>query len=359
MKILFLTGAYPPLRCGVGDYTSKLVGALEQIPGVVLGVLTSVAAAGALPRSERFFPVIERWDWSSLSGIGRIIRQFRPDIVHLQYPASFGRVLLPNLLPLACKAFGIAVVQTWHEHPIYSQALNALPKDTLVVVESGYPAGYRQPYRFMVRHKRTVTIPIGANIPRVHLAAEDRKSIRTRFNSKESRLIVYFGFAIPLKGIEGLFETADPATDRLVLICELDPENAYQSKVKRLAESEKWQGNCFVTGYLEDSAAASILAAADAAVFPFPDGATARNGSILAARLQGTFVVTTHGHFRGYHAAEHTYYVAPGNQEGIREALDLYAGKRCDGDPHVADWNDIALRHFKLYENILEGRNGS
>jgi glycosyltransferase involved in cell wall biosynthesis len=358
MKILYLTGAYPPMRCGVGDYTCKLVDALEQIPGVTPGVLTSVAAATSSSRPDAFFPLMERWNLPSLPRIIRTIKKFRPDIVHLQYPASFGRVVVPNFLPLVCQALGIAVVQTWHEHPIYSQMINALPNDTLVLVDPGYPAAYRHPYRFMVRHKRCINIPIGANIPRAELSSEQRKRIRIDFNSEDYRLIVYFGFAIHQKGIEDLLRAADPATDRIVLMCELDPKDPYQAKIIALSESQKWQGNCFCTGYLEDSAAASILAAADAAVFPFVDGATARNGSILAARLQGTFVVTTHAHFRGYNAAEHTFYLAPGNRDGIREALELHAGERYAGDPFVAGWHDIALRHFKLYESILAARYG-
>lgn len=359
MRVLLVAGAYPPMRCGVGDYTSQLACGLEQIPGVVPGVLTSIAAAASLSAPASFFPVMERWHLASFSRIIATLRKFRPDIVHLQYPASFGRVIIPNLLPLVCKALGIAMVQTWHEHPIYSQMINALPKDTLVVVDPAYPAAYRQPYRFLVRHKPCTFIPIGANIPRAELSPEQKKQIRIRYKSEERRLIVYFGFAIHQKGIEDLFRAADPASDRIVLICQLDPKDAYQAKILDLSQSEKWRGKCFVTGYAEDGQAASILASADAAIFPFVDGSTARNGSILAARMQGVFVVTTHAHFRGYHAAGHTYYVAPGDAEEMRAALDLYAGKRCDSGPVVPGWNDIALRHFRLYQSIVEERNAN
>jgi glycosyltransferase involved in cell wall biosynthesis len=357
MKILFISGAYPPMHCGVGDYTSKLVGALETVAGVTPGVLTSVAASSAVDSPTDFFPVIKVWDLPSLSRVIDVIRQFSPDIVHLQYPASFGRVFMPNFLPLVCKALGIAMVQTWHEHPIYSQMINSLPYDTLVVVDPVYPAAYRQPYRAIVRHKECCYIPIGANIPKVDLSPEVRKQIRIGFNSDENRLIVYFGFAIHQKGIEGLFQAVNPDKDRLVLICELGMSDSYQASIIRLVESPEWSGKCFVTGFLEDQKVASILAAADAAVFPFVDGSTPRNGSVLAARLQGTFVVTTHTHFRGYHDSEHIFYVAPGDAEGIREALDSYAGSRFEGEPCLAAWDDIAARHLELYERIIECRS--
>jgi len=359
MKILFITGAYPPMHCGVGDYTSKLVEALETVAGATPGVLTSAAASGAVDRPSNFFPVMDVWDLPSISRVNDVMRQFSPDIVHLQYPASFGRVFMPNLLPLVCKARGIAMVQTWHEHPIYSQMINAVPNDTLVVVDPAYPAAYRQPYRAMVRNKRSVYIPIGANIPRADTGPEKRNQVRTRYHSEDFRLIVYFGFAITQKGIEYVFNAANPEVDRLVLICELDPKDSYQASILRFAESPEWRGKCCVTGYLEDQQVASVLASADAAVFPFVDGSTLRNGSVLAARLQGTLVVTTHAHFRGYNPSEHTYYVAPGDAEGIREALDSHAGMRFEGEPCVASWDDIAVQHVKMYERVLGGRNAS
>ena len=357
MKVLFITGAYPPMHCGVGDYTSRLVGALETVAGVIPGVLTSVAASGTVDRPSNFFPVMDVWDLLSISKVNGVMRQFSPDIVHLQYPSSFGRVFMPNFLPIFCKAQGIGMVQTWHEHPIYSQLINSLTNDTLIVVDPAYPAAFSQPYRSMVRHKQCAYIPIGANIPQSDLSLEKRNKVRISYHSAGFRMIVYFGFAILQKGIEFVFGAANPEVDRLVLICDLDPKDSYQESISRLAESPEWYGKCCITGYLEDQEVAAVLASADAAVFPFVDGSTQRNGSVLAARLQGTLVVTTHAHFRGYTPSEHTYYVAPGDAEGIRDALDNYAGMRLDGEPCVADWNDIALQHFKIYERIMEKRN--
>lgn len=353
MRVLNITGAYPPMHCGVGDYTARLVKELENLPGVKAGVLTSVDAAESSRRPDAFFPVINGWGFKSLPAVIDSFRAFKPDIVHLQYPASFGRVFMPNFLPLICKTLGIAVVQTWHEYPIYSQIINALPKDALVVVEPDYPEKYRQPYRSIIRHKNCVHIPIGSNIPRACDSPEQRSILRKAYESQDKRLLAYFGFAGDRKGIELLFSAANPQSDRIVLICDLSPSDPYQKSIIRLTESAEWRGKCFVTGYMEDKDAASLLEAADAAVFPFIDGSTPRNGSILAARLQGTFVVTTHNRLRGYFSPEHTFYVAPGDVKAIREALMHYAGIRFDGVQLVTEWNEIASRHFNLYEKVL------
>lgn len=354
MRILFVTGAFPPMRCGVGDYIALLESHMSNFSGITTGVLTSIAAGCNPEPPLHFFPVVQKWNLTALAVVLRALKEFQPDIVHLQYPASFGRVFLPNFLPLICSVMRIPMVQTWHEHPIYSQLINSIPADTLVVVEPRYPAEYRQPYRTAVRHKKSICIPIGSNMPKAVLSPLETTSIRERFNALNSRMIVYFGFAQPFKGLEHIFEAADPLSDRLVLICDLDPADAYQSSILHLSETRPWGGNCFVTGYLPADDISRILASADAAVFPFIHGATTRNGSILAARLQGTFVVTTHLERRGYDAGEHTSYVAPGHSAGMRKELDRWAGKRIEGVPPVSSWQDIAERHTALYSTVLE-----
>lgn len=360
MRVLHVTGAYPPMRCGVGDYTAQLVDALAGMKEVVAGVLTSTAAATNASRNEAFFPVMDSWGFASLPTFLKTLDMFRPDIVHLQYPASFGRVFLPNFLPLICKRRGIDVIQTWHEHPIYSQIINAAAIDALVLIDPEYPASYRQPYRYLVRRSPCVHIPIGSNISAAHTLAQRKGAIRETYGALGKRLLVYFGFAGPGKGIELLFQAADPQHDRIVLICDLKRSDPYHAAILGLAESDEWRGNCCVTGYLPDSDTAELLDTADAAVFPFRDGYTPRNGSVLAARLQGTFVITTHQRLRGYVPSENVYYVAPGDVAGIHQAIGMYAGTtRAVGTEQVIGWDEIAARHCRLYTQVLASRGMS
>jgi hypothetical protein len=66
-----------------------------------------------------------------------------------------------------------------------------------------------------------------------------------------------------------------------------------------------------VTGFLAPEQAGRLLAAADAAVFPFLDGGGEWNSSIHGAAAQGTFVLATSMNKRGYDAAKNIYYAAP------------------------------------------------
>lgn len=358
MKILFITGAFPPMKCGVGDYTASLLSSLEMLSGVTPGVCTSTAAAGCNNPPSVFFPVIEEWSYLRADAkLRAAVEAFRPDIIHLQYPASYGRAFYPNFIPMLFNR-KIPVVQTWHEHPIYSQLANAISSDTIVVVDPGYPSQYQAMYRAALRHASFACIPVGSTIQRVKATEVDLIAFRCRFNAESARMIACFGFARPEKGFELLFNVLDPDKDRLVMVCDLDPEDPYQRSLLQSARSPQWQGKCFVTGFLAPEEVSMTLAAADAVVLPFTDGTTPRNTTVLAARVQGTFIVTTHPSLRGYHPSEHTYYVAPGNTAGIRDALYGYAGIRFEGEPSVAAWSDIAVQHLKMYQGVIDRRCG-
>src|SRR5262245_2539458 len=117
MRVLLITGSFPPMRCGVGDYTSHLAHALAARGGVEVGVLTSREAASGATADLQLFPIIDGWRFTELPRILRVLRSWRPDVIHVQYPTKgYRRRLLPVLLPLICRTAGFRVAQTWHEY---------------------------------------------------------------------------------------------------------------------------------------------------------------------------------------------------------------------------------------------------
>jgi len=89
MKILFITGSYPPMKCGVGDYQYNLAKSLSKTNDVNIGVLTSTDAK---PVSEtdnvEVYPIIRDWGIGRIFKIVKFIRDWDPDIVHIQYPTQ-------------------------------------------------------------------------------------------------------------------------------------------------------------------------------------------------------------------------------------------------------------------------------
>jgi glycosyltransferase involved in cell wall biosynthesis len=257
------------------------------------------------------------------------------------------------LLPFVLGRRGIPVVQTWHEPLSWLRGVRYLPcaltKDALITVEPEYGALLPKfVWKLLLRKPFLTHIPVAAMIPKTELTTVQRESIKQRFGATGRNLVVYFGYAIESKGIEDLFRIADPATDRLVLLCELDHGNHYHRQIARLMNAGEWSGKAFSTGYLPAAEVAEILAAADAAVFPFTGGMTGRNTSVYAARSQGTFVLTTSRDRSGYDESENSCYTPPGDLENMRVALRRHVGHRSKGRETI-DWPGIASLHLNFY----------
>jgi len=370
MRILLISGSLPPMRCGVGDYTALLAKALGKRKDATVAILSDVAA-GIADQEENIevFPIIDGWTIVDAVKILRKIRSWRPDVVHIQYPTQgYGRHVLPWLLPSLFWLLNVPVVQTWHGY-YYTKlrgSLHTLPNSItpggLVVVKHNYKDMIHPWYRWIVRRKHFQYIPNASNIPRTHLNYEERSTIRTKFASASDYLIAFFGFAAPEKGIENIFDIADPRSSSLVLICDLssvDPMHKqfpmYHKLLLDRIHSEPWIGRVTVTGFLPPDEVARILAVADAAVFPFRDGVGERNASTStkAAMLQGTFVVVTSRERHGYDPAENVYYAFPGDVADMQRALNLYIGRRNTKDVKYVDWDLIADAHIRHYSDVL------
>ena len=117
VKVLIITGSYPPMRCGVGDYSHNLANALATVPGVSVGVLTSSDSVKE-GRGDvvEIFPILKGWHLTEALVAVKLIRRWSPDIVHIQYPTQgYGNGFLPYILPIISFFMRKKVVQTWHE----------------------------------------------------------------------------------------------------------------------------------------------------------------------------------------------------------------------------------------------------
>ena len=164
----------------------------------------------------------------------------------------------------------------------------------------------------------------------------------------------YFGFAYPHKGIEALFEVADPRRDRLVLICDLREGDPYHRLILDRCRNAPWDGKASVTGFLPAEEIASVLSASDAVVLPFTGGGGDWNSSLQAAAIQGVFVVTTSSTARGYDAKHNIHYCPPGDTACMRSALESGIGRRIEpaGEAN-REWARIAGAHLRVYGELL------
>jgi glycosyltransferase involved in cell wall biosynthesis len=348
------------MMCGVGDYTASLAKALHRRDDISVAVLTDIAAT-PIPPDFNFevFPIADGWRIGDVVRIARLMRQWRPDLVHVQYPTQgYGYRYLPWLLPALFSLVNVPVVQTWHEYHMERckrNLLNAVLSGGLIAVRPNYKDTMPKWFRWLTRRKHFAFIPNASAIPRMPLSGTEKIDIHSHFASPSTPLVVYFGFVYPPKRVELLFDVADPSQHHIVLMCELNSQDGYHKTILDRVNQEPWIGRVTVTGFLSREEVGRILAAADAVVLPFRDGGGIWNTSIHAAVTQGTFVMTTARDHTGYDSSRNVYYARPDDVADMRYGLRAYIGTRrpeIDEDP-ASEWETIADAHRDFYTSVL------
>ena len=100
MRVCFVSGSYPPVRCGIGDYLQQLCHALSE-QGTSVDVITSAESGIARRDAEvHLWPEVRNWSLACLPVVKRLLSQIQPDIVNIQYPTqAYGRRVAINLMP--------------------------------------------------------------------------------------------------------------------------------------------------------------------------------------------------------------------------------------------------------------------
>ena len=89
MRVLLVTGSFPPMKCGVGDYSCNLAKSLAACAEIQIGVLTSVFDSNESEREGlEVFPIMKSWSLAETLKVIKVIRSWLPDIVHIQYPTQ-------------------------------------------------------------------------------------------------------------------------------------------------------------------------------------------------------------------------------------------------------------------------------
>jgi glycosyltransferase involved in cell wall biosynthesis len=361
MRVLMVTGSYPPMKCGVGDYSRNLAEALAVNHEFHVAILTSISGTGEdKAENLEIFPIMRSWGLAEALKVIKAIRRWSPDIVHIQYPTQgYGGGSLPWVLPMIAALMRRKVVQTWHEGYSGRDApelfLKSIVPSWLIFVRPQYETKLHPHLRWALWRKRTAFISNASSIPRVKPDEQMKDEIRKRYVKKQKRLIVFFGFVYPNKGVELLFAIADCALDQIVIAGGFDENSEYGRDIIKRASTEEWLGKVTITGFLPVADVAELLAVADAVILPFRTGGGEWNTSIHGAVLNGAFVITTSLTERGYDGKRNVYFAEVDNVQEMKLALGSYAGRRreYDADIDVNEWRKIGHQHRLLYESIV------
>lgn len=397
MRVLFITGEYPAMQGGVGDYTRQLSQALGA-RRVDVHVLTDVNAGGDHLRmpvaayEPTVHPIMDHGGWELWSRTLDLCRQLRPDAVHIQYQsAAYGLHPAVNYLPWRLKLLRgrPRVATTFHDlrFPYLFPKAGSLRWRAVLALAKGSDANVITNPIDWLRLTRAgfagplFPIPIGSNIYCRPPAGYDRARQRARWGAgPDTWLLAYFGFMNPGKGGETLIrclaeliQAGKPA--RLLMVGgqvgASDPTNqAYLERVERLIGELGLGPYVQWTGFISNEEVSANLLAADCAVLPYREGASLRHGSLMAALAHGLPIVSTRpaddvreaaGLFPLLHNGKSALLVSPDEPVALAEAvtrvmsdaaLRARLARAARELAREFEWNTIAERHIEMYQRL-------
>ena len=270
--MLFITGTYPPQRCGVGDYLHCLL---------------------HTPTGSKWHLFYEKdWNIKNIFRICKHMKQEKDIHINLQYPTmGYGTHLTPHILCLYAVLFlRKKLTITIHE---YSQlgwkgklALKPLfhIADKVIFTTEFEREAAEKKNKIKASH----IIKINSNIT----PATPIKNVATRNYD-----LGYFGYIRPDKGIEEFIDVAGQLKKqnlKIFVLGQIQPQ--FSDYADKILESLR-NSNIQYLGDRDKSEVANILNDTKIMYLPYPDGLTERRGSFLAAIVNGCVVVSKEGPF--------------------------------------------------------------
>lgn len=321
MKILIISGTYPPDKCGVGDYTYNLIQHLMKINNsheIYLLNSEVLLHNGKVISKQKL-----SWNIFDIRKVYTMITQINPDIINIQFPTKAYRKSIGVLLlirKLQQSKFKTSI--TLHEYS-YSSKLAKFRSnyiltnaDKVIVVERKYKKELE--IKKIVKSQNIEFLPISSNIPKTTILKETRDNLRNKY--KVDLLIGYFGFINKTKGFERFIELCQHLKEqklsfKALLIGELLQDNKYHRLLLRKIDQNDLKEYIEITGYLNSTEVSNRLSILDYAIFPFEYGVTERNGSVLAALNQNirTIATTSEGfdnHFKNLYLVDKNNFIS-------------------------------------------------
>lgn len=319
MRIAILTGEYPPLEGGVGDFTRALALELRR-QGHELHILTGQNGAPAIADEDgvHVHRCIPSWGIACHNQIVRQVAAIRPDVLNIQYqPAIYEMKGAIHLLPRWQKRnIQVPIVTTFHDLRVpylFPKAgqLREWSVQQLAANSQGVILTNDEDYAQLTRMlgsgspaPQVRLIPIGSNIAPAPPPGYEPAAWRAgqKFNP-EDFLIGYFGFLNRSKGVETLLEAAAALIQEGIPVQLLfiggrtgssDPTNrAYAAEIDARLEALGLSARVRRTGFATPPEVSAALLACDVCALPYRDGVSLRRGTLHAALAHGKAIVTT------------------------------------------------------------------
>lgn len=360
MKICFIVGAFPMMKCGVGDYTCKLAEELARQNNEV-HIITSERASTE-SKKLHIHNIVKIWKLSALKPIINELKKIKPDVVNIQYPSDEYYRRTVSILPLLIKnKIKCKVTITVHEYDYFNLNeerikdkirlyLNFCKLDKVITVEEKFIPRIKKDYA----KANIAYIPISSNIPRNKATSEEITNIKRKYNLEGKKVLSYFGFAVPVKGIEYLLKCVQKLDDnvKLLFINHLDEKNEYHKTLLSLIEELKIKNKVEITGFVDNPEdVANLLQASDICVLPFVNGLKKSNGSFLAAYNQKIKIITTTN--KDEKDGNGIYYVKPEDETALLEKIQYAIEDKTEYKRDILTWENVAKSFIESFNEVM------
>jgi len=360
MKVVVISGAFPPMRAGEADHTLYLCRHLAN-RGLDIHLLTTKGSEppGSIP--FRIYPLMQSWSWSELPRFAGFIRRSAPEAILLiysgwifnsQFMITFAPIISKILAPRAVFVTQFEIEYLSLRVSLFTHAFRKMvnrylrlknfdfipgslahTSDGIVVLSERHKRKILE--RFPRVSKKIAVIPPPPLI-RVKPAnnGASRQHTREALGVKPDEIIVaYFGYVYSGKGVDTLFRAFQILTNqrrnlRLLMIGAMQPSNnvPYLRELYKLAQQLGIDSKIIWTGeYAWDSDDGSgYLQAADACVLPFDKGVSLNRSSFAAAAAHGLPIVTTRGEFLAapFVHGQNVFLCKPKDPDSVALAID-------------------------------------
>jgi glycosyltransferase involved in cell wall biosynthesis len=411
MRIGLISGEYPPMQGGVGDYTHELAKALLDLGHEVHVITRSEcgdegqrtqdrlppAARGEHVARLNVHPIVPHWGWRSYRRVIDLARRLSIDVLNIQYQAAAYDIrpainFFPLLAPRLSPKRHPKIVVTFHDLKVPYLFPKAGPlRDWVVTLlarhaDAAIVTNHADELELNARRvHRVERIPIGSNIGPSLPGDYDRHTWRARLGiTPGDFLLGFFGFFNARKGVEILIRalallsqgesTKAPSGTNLAPPCHLlfiggtvgssDPTNrAYADRMSGLISELGLDDRVHYTGYVPETEVSAAFAAVDLCVLPYADGISFHHGTLMAALAHGQAIASTqspiplpelvHG--------ENVWLVPPGDAGALASAIATLAADperrrrlACGAAALSAQftWGHIAARTADLYQSV-------
>lgn len=396
MRIGIITGEYPPLEGGVGDFTRKLGAALHAGEHEIHILTTRMDDHQRSPIAEAGITVyrdIYDWDRKAHKDITNWVSKLSLDVVNIQYQAAAYQMRGGiNFYPRMQKRhLSTPIVVTYHDllppylfpkaGPLRQWSVRQLAQyaDGVIVTNGDdYTAITTAMERSL---PPTRLIPIGSNIAQQPPAGYNRAAWRAAHGIYPNDMLVgFFGFLNRGKGVETLIEALGQLVTgglpaHLLFIGgrtgSSDSTNArYADEIDARIKEAGLSTHVQRTGFTTPAEVSAALLAVDVCALPYRGGASLRHGTLHAALAHGNAIVTTtpqketpqlqHG--------KNIMLVPPENATALTNALRLLwmePRMRADIGQQAAQlsrefsWERIAARTAEFFRTLVRESSGN